>query len=103
MRLASPACVRLVCTFALLFPGAAARLAIAAEPAPVTLPDGVSAVWDLARATHEATATQERVCLNGLWRWQPAQPQSQDPPVANWGFFKVPGSWPGITDYMLKD
>src|SRR6185436_9095631 len=21
----------------------------------------------------------------------------------SWGFFKVPGSWPGITDYMQKD
>jgi len=24
-------------------------------------------------------------------------------PEALWGFFKVPGSWPGITDYMQKD
>ncbi len=24
-------------------------------------------------------------------------------PAANWGYFKVPGCWPGITDYMQKD
>ena len=24
-------------------------------------------------------------------------------PTGKWGFFKVPGCWPGITDYMQKD
>ncbi len=24
-------------------------------------------------------------------------------PTKNWGYFKVPGCWPGITDYMQKD
>ena len=24
-------------------------------------------------------------------------------PTRNWGYFKVPGCWPGITDYMQKD
>ena len=24
-------------------------------------------------------------------------------PAGSWGYFKVPGSWPGITDYMQKD
>ncbi len=24
-------------------------------------------------------------------------------PAGNWGYFKVPGSWPGVTDYMQKD
>ncbi len=24
-------------------------------------------------------------------------------PAASWGYFKVPGCWPGITDYMQKD
>src|SRR3954471_19936489 len=31
------------------------------------------AVWDLAKAQREATATRERVCINGLWRWQPGK------------------------------
>ena len=25
------------------------------------------------------------------------------PPTTDWGFFKVPGSWPGITDYLQND
>ena len=41
----------------------------AAEPA--RLPKGVKAVWDLDKANRDKTATRERVCLNGLWRWQP--------------------------------
>jgi len=39
--------------------------------------------------------------LNGLWRWQPAA--SDGVPDGGWGWFKVPGCWPGITDYMQKD
>ncbi len=61
------------------------------------------AVWDLGSAWREMTPTRERVCLNGLWRWQPAQPADAAVPAGGWGWFKVPGPWPGITDYMQKD
>lgn len=67
------------------------------------LPSGTRAVWDLSLAWREATPTRERVCLNGLWRWQPATPAAETAPLQGWGFFKVPGAWPGITDYMQKD
>ncbi|MBE3070445.1 MAG: hypothetical protein IMZ66_09455, partial [Planctomycetes bacterium] len=67
------------------------------------LPAGVKVVWDLDKATHETTPTRERVCLNGLWRWQPARDIAGAVPADRWGHFKVPGSWPGITDYMQKD
>jgi beta-galactosidase len=67
------------------------------------LPAGVAAVWDIEAAQRESTATRERVCINGLWRWQPAEKDAVAPPVGNWGFFKVPGCWPGITDYLQKD
>lgn len=69
----------------------------------MALPEGVKAVWAASKAWRETTATREKVCLNGLWRWQPAQVGVDQPPVGNWGFFKVPGSWPGISDYMQKD
>ena len=69
----------------------------------VALPRGVKAVWDLARAHRRATATRERVCINGLWRWQPASSATGSVPEGGWGYFKVPGCWPGITDYMQKD
>ena len=67
------------------------------------LPEGVKAVWDISKAYRETTSTRERICLNGLWRWQPADAQSEQVPAQSWGYFKVPGSWPGITDYMQKD
>jgi hypothetical protein len=67
------------------------------------LPDGVTACWDLSKAFHEATGTRERICINGLWRWQPAEANAVEAPEGRWGYFKVPGCWPGITDYMQKD
>jgi hypothetical protein len=66
------------------------------------LPPGVHAIWDLARAWNEATPTRQRICINGLWRWQPAG-ANETPPAQGWGYFKVPGCWPGISDYLQKD
>ncbi|KPK60657.1 MAG: hypothetical protein AMK73_08055, partial [Planctomycetes bacterium SM23_32] len=67
------------------------------------LPEGVKAVWDLGKAFRQATPTRERVCINGLWRWQPAGEAADRVPEGGWGYFKVPGSWPGITSYIQKD
>jgi beta-galactosidase len=77
--------------------------AAGAEPPTVSLPEGVDAVWNINKAYHETTPTRERICLNGLWQWQPAEPQAKEVPENDWGYFKVPGAWPGITDYMQKD
>jgi hypothetical protein len=77
--------------------------AAAQEVDAVDLPQGVRAVWDIGNAYSESTPTRERVCINGLWRWQPAEPTAQDVPAGSWGYFKVPGCWPGITSYMQKD
>ncbi len=76
---------------------------VRADEFAAPLPAGVKAVWDLDQAHHETTPTRERFCINGLWRWQPAGPKLERPPVKSWGYFKVPGCWPGITDYMQKD
>ena len=73
------------------------------ERAVAPLPAGVRAVWDVGQAYRESTPTREKICLNGLWRWQPAAAPSDRAPLENWGHLKVPGSWPGITDYMQKD
>jgi hypothetical protein len=69
----------------------------------VALPAGVKAVWDLGKAYRESTPTREQICINGLWYWQPAEAGSDRVPAENWGYFKVPGCWPGIGDYMQKD
>jgi beta-galactosidase len=93
------------------------RYAAAQESADVVLPQGVKAVWDLDKAYREATPTRGRVCINGLWRWQPvvaaqaastgaatsADAEPDRVPPDGWGYFKVPGCWPGITDYLEKD
>ncbi len=79
------------------------RLPQAAEVSAVALPEGVKAVWDTARAWHETTPTRERICLNGLWRWQPAGDDAPQPPASGWGYYKVPACWPGIQDYMQSD
>ena len=67
------------------------------------LPAGVQVAWDLENAYRQSTPTREQICINGLWRWQPASEDTAAVPQADWGHFKVPGSWPGITDYMQKD
>jgi len=74
-----------------------------ADEIAAALPRGVQAVWDTGKAFRETSTTRERICLNGLWQWQPTGGKSDEVPVAGWGWFKVPGSWPGITDYMEKD
>jgi len=66
------------------------------------LPAGVRTVWDVERAYRETTPTRERICMNGLWRWQPAA-KGDAAPAGGWGYFKVPGCWPGITDYLQQD
>ena len=76
---------------------------LSALQAEAQLPSGVKAVWNLEKAYREKTPTRERVCLNGLWRWQPAKDNTDAVPNDRWGYFKVPGSWPGITTYLQKD
>ncbi|MBN1509162.1 MAG: hypothetical protein JW955_20115 [Sedimentisphaerales bacterium] len=75
----------------------------ASAPTCAPLPEGVQVVWDTSKAWRQTTPTRERICINGLWRWQPAEATSEQVPEGNWGYFKVPGSWPGVTDYMQKD
>ena len=76
---------------------------VAGDEVGALLPSGVKPVWDLAKSHRDTTPTRERICINGLWRWQPAAAKSEDVPAKNWGYFKVPGCWPGITDYLQKD
>ncbi len=69
----------------------------------VPLPAGVRAVWDATKARRETTPTRERLCINGLWRWQPAAADSREVPTGTWGYYKVPAPWPGVQDYMQSD
>ena len=100
MRTAFIELMPLVCV-ASLVAGMGRPIAAAQEVA--SLPANVEVAWDLTAASHETTQTRQRICLNGLWRWQPASEIPPTVPGINWGHFKVPGCWPGITDYMQKD
>jgi len=83
--------------------GMAGRLGAQAAMSQVALPASVHAEWGLEKAYRESTPTRERICLNGLWRWQPAMQINGAPPTEKWGFFKVPGFWPGNSEYMHED
>ena len=74
-----------------------------AEQAEAALPAGVKAVWDVDKAFREKSPTRERVCLNGLWRWQPGAGGQTAVPAGTWGFFKVPGAWPGPNEFDRKE
>jgi beta-galactosidase len=61
---------------------------------PLPAPEGQ--LWDLARASRLTSATQEQVCLNGVWQFRPALEAGElaaPPQGPGWGWFKVPGSW----------
>src|SRR5207248_2780673 len=55
---------------------------LCADDVAVSLPEGVRAVWDLTKASRGTTPTRERICLNGLWRWQPADAGSDQVPAS---------------------
>jgi beta-galactosidase len=69
-------------------------------PSPFGGPD---VIWDITRAYWQTTSTRERICINGIWCWQPASNIAEEVPAGEWGYFKVPGCWPGTSDYMQKD
>jgi hypothetical protein len=88
---------------AVLYIVVAARAGVCEDSFAVPLPEGVKAVWEMGKAYRETTSTRERICINGLWRWQPTENKADHVPGGNWGYFKVPGCWPAVTDYMQKD
>ena len=68
-----------------------------------SLPDGVRAVWDIDKAFRETTPTRERICINGLWQWQPAKAPADKVPTDSWGYYKVPGPWPMPSRHMQEN
>jgi len=68
-----------------------------ASAGDASLPAGVRAVWDMEKAHRETTPTRERICINGLWRWQPVEDAESAVPIDRWGFYKVPGPWAANT------
>lgn len=94
---------RPVAMIVFLYVVAAVSAGVCQDQPAVPLPPGVTAVWDLSKAYHETTPARERICINGLWRWQPGEANSDQPPSGNWGYFKVPGNWPVSGGGRLKN
>ncbi len=96
MRGASLSSRVLACVFLALVGGAfrAPQQAAGQEGVEMALPEGVKAVWDVGKAYRESTETRERICINGLWRWQPAKGAEEAVPASGWGYFRVPSAWP---------
>src|SRR5205823_6160229 len=69
--------------------------AFAQDDFAAVLPKGINAVWNISKAYRETTPTRERICINGLWRWQPTlSPGNESPlngtngiPRSRWGYF----------------
>jgi hypothetical protein len=57
-------------------------------------PPADDVLWDMAKAYRESTPTRERICVNGLWRWQPAGSGADVVPAGEWGHLRVPEAWP---------
>jgi len=99
-----PDCAALVSLLVMILFGIVCWNSVRAASFEVPLPPDVKVVWDLGKAYREKTTTRERICLNGLWRCQPAGGAVTDSiPSDGWGFFKVPGFWPGRTSYIQED
>ncbi|MDW8307816.1 MAG: glycoside hydrolase family 2 TIM barrel-domain containing protein [Verrucomicrobiales bacterium] len=46
-------------------------------------------------AVEEISARRGRICLNGIWRFMPAEGPAAAAPQGDWGAIPVPGSWDG--------
>ncbi len=72
------------------------------------LPAGVAAEWSTDQAAKVTTATRERICLNGLWKFIPRMPDSPGEAAARpadgqgWGWLKVPAAWPGRSNESTR-
>ncbi len=65
-------------------------------------PDGSTReqLWDLSDAWKNTTPTRESISLNGLWNFFPILTAADATGIpaerSGWGYFKVPGIWPGM-------
>ncbi|MCK6486801.1 MAG: hypothetical protein L6R48_00420, partial [Planctomycetes bacterium] len=75
--------------------GPAAAAAEGAGPLSPAAPDAEEARrWDLSGAARERTASGDRICLNGTWRFLPAPAPGQRPPAGRpWLRTRLPGRW----------
>ena len=86
----------MACVIVIAIPG------VCQAQAAASLPKDVRAVWDMDKAYSETTPTRERICINGLWRWQPVDKKTDEVPTNDWGYLKVPGTWPKTSAGLME-
>jgi hypothetical protein len=60
--------------------------------------------WDLTAAYHGTAGGVDRLCLNGLWRFLPADGMGVAPPLGRaWGYARVPGSFCAVHHFTAYD
>ncbi|MBN2440625.1 MAG: hypothetical protein JXJ04_04750, partial [Spirochaetales bacterium] len=58
-------------------------------------------LWSFSDAWKETTATREKICLHGMWRFQPALNGGAAPPDSQSTYYsKVPGRWLSVMYYQ---
>ena len=62
-----------------------------------------AALWSLDDAARDVNRHRETVSLNGLWRFSPAAGAKIPAKGSGWGWFKVPGIWPGRTGWLAAE
>ena len=71
------------------------ELAKSGEGVDSPVPAGQSVTWGQ-EPLENLGPLRSVVCLNGLWRFQPAiGPAAESPQKTGWGWIRVPGSWAG--------
>lgn len=63
------------------------------NPQTTSQPIPRPASGDISTAFQRLTAARRRICLNGLWQFQPAARPADTVPRDGWGYSKVPGTW----------
>lgn len=69
---------------------------LSSKEMPPVEPFDTKRLWNFDDAERTVTATRERICLNGIWQFQPAVKNGSSLPAEFKYYFKVPGIWPGF-------
>ncbi len=62
-----------------------------------------AALWSLDDAARKTNPLRESVSLNGLWRFHPSDAAAPPARGSGWGWFKVPGIWPGRYGWLAAE
>lgn len=71
--------------------------------APAAVNEAEQPYWASRTAYHDHEGGVDRVCLNALWRFLPADGITAVPPAGPWGYSRLPGSFSAVHLFKLYD